>query len=125
MAGGVLWAEDNMADQILIHAALEEMAAAPVVHFARDGLHLLDLLQAQRPDHVVLDLKMPRLGGIETLRRIRANPAWRDLPVSIFSAGDQPEETAACQALGARVVVQKPVDFRLFTEAVRRLVQTR
>lgn len=118
----VLWAEDNAEDQILIRAALEDLPSAPTVRFANDGLALLEDLPAAKPRLVILDLKMPRLGGLETLRRIRQEPGWKDLPVSIFSAGNQPEENDACRALGALEVVQKPVDFRLFTSAVQRLV---
>lgn len=117
----VLWAEDNLQDQILIRAALEDVPDAPDVRFADDGVLLLEALRGARPDLVVLDLKMPRLGGLDALRRLRADPALSGLRVSVFSAGDQPEETAACQALGVRDVVRKPVDFREFTAAVRAL----
>lgn len=118
----VLWAEDNREDQLLIRAALEDWAEAPELQFADDGAELLERLAKERADLVVLDLKMPRIGGLEALRRIRAQQPFRHLPVAVFSAGDQPQETAACMALGAVLVLQKPVDFRLFTAAVRRLV---
>ncbi|HUR63853.1 MAG TPA: response regulator [Candidatus Thermoplasmatota archaeon] len=118
----VLWAEDNLQDQILIRAALEDLPGAPEVRFRDDGLLLLDAVRERRPALVVLDLKMPRLGGLETLRRIRADPALSALPVSVFSAGDDPAETAACRALDAIDVVRKPVDFREFTVAVQGIV---
>lgn len=118
----VLWAEDNLGDQMLIRAALDGAPGVPDVRFANDGLILLDELRASRPALVVLDLKMPRLGGLETLRRIRGDERLADLPVCVFSAGDHPAETAACQALGALDVVRKPVDFRQFTAAVRAIV---
>jgi two-component system, response regulator len=118
----VLWAEDNPQDQILIRATLEDLPRAPDVRFSDDGVLLLEALQGSKPALVVLDLKMPRLGGLETLRRIRSEPALASLPVSVFSAGDHPEETAACQRLGALEVVRKPVDFREFTAAVHAIV---
>lgn len=118
----VLWAEDNPQDQILIRAALEGLPRPPQVVFRDDGLLLLEALRRTDPALVVLDLKMPRLGGLETLRRIRADPSVAGVGVSVFSAGDHPEETAACQALGALEVVRKPVDFREFTAAVRALL---
>jgi two-component system response regulator len=121
-AGLVLWAEDNLQDQILIRAALEDLPNRPEVRFADDGILLLAELEAKKPALVVLDLKMPRLGGLGTLRRIRADPKLARLPVSVFSAGDDPEETAACRALGAVSVVRKPVDFREFTAAVQAVV---
>jgi CheY-like chemotaxis protein len=118
----VLWAEDNPKDQVLIQAALEDVPAAPKVRFVSDGLLLLQALEGSLPDLVVLDLKMPRVGGLEALRRMRGTPRWSGLPVVIFSAGDNPEETQACYGLGARGVVQKPVSFQLFAEAVQRIV---
>ncbi|MHB1261983.1 MAG: response regulator [Thermoplasmatota archaeon] len=118
----VLWAEDNLQDQILIRAALEDAPAAPEVVFADDGVLLLKALEKTAPALVVLDLKMPRLGGLEVLRRIRADPRWAPLPVNVFSAGDQPDETAACRELGALDVLRKPVDFGQFTAAVWALV---
>lgn len=119
----VLWAEDNLGDQILIRESLDGLPSAPSLAFASDGLQLLEALERSKPHLVVLDLKMPRLGGLETLRRIRGRSAWKDLPVSIFSAGNQPSETEECIALGALEVVTKPVDFRLFSEAVWRIVR--
>lgn len=118
----VLWAEDNHEDQILIRAALDGMPDPPQVDFADDGADLLARLGRTRPDLVVLDLKMPRIGGLEALRRLRAAPQTAAQRVAVFSAGDHPGETAACLALGALQVVRKPVDFGQFTDAVRQVV---
>jgi two-component system, response regulator len=115
----IAWAEDSLHDQILIKESLDGVMAD--VAFAADGLHLLDAVQDRTPDLVVLDLRMPRLGGLETLRRLRAEPRTRELPVCVFSAGDQPDEVAACRALGALEVLQKPVDFDQYRKAVRRI----
>jgi CheY-like chemotaxis protein len=115
----IAWAEDSVHDQILIKESLGGVLAD--VAFAADGLHLLEAVQETRPDLVVLDLRMPRLGGLETLRRLRAEPMTRELAVCVFSAGDQPDEVAACRALGALEVVQKPVDFDQYMKAVRRI----
>lgn len=115
----IAWAEDSVHDQILIKESLDGVMAD--VAFAGDGLHLLEAVHDRAPDLVVLDLRMPRLGGLETLRRLRAEPRTRELPVCVFSAGDQPDEVAACRALGALEVVQKPVDFDQYMKAVRRI----
>lgn len=127
----VLWAEDNREDQLLVQAALEDDPDAPEVRFVDDGVLLLEALDEAAskgrkaapamPELVVLDLKMPRLGGLDALRRLRADPALAGLPVAVFSAGDHPGETEECRALGTLAVVRKPVDFREFTAAVRRL----
>jgi two-component system, response regulator len=118
--GPVLWAEDNLGDQLLIKAALGE-AAGDVV-FVEDGVLFLEALPLVMPRFAVLDLRMPRIGGLEALQALRGDPRWAKLPAAVFSAGDQPDETAACRALGVVDVVRKPVDFREFTEAVGRIV---
>jgi CheY-like chemotaxis protein len=117
----ILWAEDNEGDRMLIRAALEEAPGADV-RFVDDGVQFLEALEERRPDLAVLDLRMPRIGGLEALQRVRRDPRHRDLPVAIFSAGNQPEETAACEALGVLAVGHKPVDFREFSAAVQRIV---
>lgn len=118
----VLWAEDSLQDQLLIRSALDE-DAWPHVEFAGDGVLLLEAVARSLPDLVVLDLKMPRMGGIETLRALRSDARTAQLPVCIFSAGNQPKETAACQELGALAVVQKPVDYGHFTAAVQQILK--
>lgn len=117
----VLWAEDNEHDELLIREAVRGLDAR--ITFASDGLHALDAVRRERPALLVLDLRMPRLGGLEALRQVRADPALRDLRVCVFSAGNQPDEVAACRALGALAVVQKPVDFDAFERAVREVLQ--
>jgi CheY-like chemotaxis protein len=119
----VLWAEDNPDDRLLIRTAVAELPSPPDVKLVNDGVFLLQELGQALPGLVVLDLRMPRLGGLEALAAMRANPAWRGLPVAIFSAGNQPEETARCRALGALLVVQKPVNYLQFTAAVHSIVQ--
>ncbi|MEA3202988.1 MAG: two-component system, response regulator [Thermoplasmata archaeon] len=123
MVKTVLWAEDNKQDQFLIRAALKEAAAPPALKFADDGVLLLQALEQAAPDLVVLDLKMPRMGGLETLRHIRTRTQWNHLPVTVFSAGDNPDETRACRDLGVLDVVQKPVGFDLFAAAVHHILR--
>ena len=119
----ILWAEDNPQDRMLIDDAAEGVAPAPDLTLVADGVLLLEALEAEVPALVVLDLKMPRLGGLETLRRMRGHADWRGLPVIIFSSGNRPEEIDECRALGAANVVQKPVDFDLFSSAVQDIVR--
>lgn len=118
----ILWAEDNLQDQVLIRSALEDLRPLPRVEFADDGVILLEKLARGLPRLVVLDLKMPRVGGLEALRRIRETPAWSPVPVAVFSAGDDRAEGDACRDLGALRVVQKPVNFEAFTQAARSVV---
>src|SRR5688572_14879623 len=119
----ILWAEDDRQDQQLIQAALEEVRPAPRIAFAQDGVALLEAVGRRLPDLVVLDLKMPRMGGLEALRRLRKEPATRHVPVVIFSSGSLPDEVAQCRELGALDTVQKPIEFGAFVAAVQGIVK--
>lgn len=119
----ILWAEDDLQDQALILAALEGLPRALRITFAEDGLRLLEAIGQTPPSLVVLDLKMPRMGGLETLRRLRSEPATRHVPVLIFSSGSLPDEIAQCRALGVLDVVQKPIEFGAFVAAVEGIVR--
>ena len=118
--GIILWAEDNAKDRVLIRDCLDEH---PNVTIVNDGVLLLEALGKTSPDLVVLDLKMPRLGGIDALRAIRNHPEWQSLRVVIFSSGERPDEIALCRTLGALDMVEKPVDFDAFTAAVHRVLK--
>src|SRR5581483_1206583 len=89
--------------------------------FVEDGAEFLDRLQRGRPSLGVLDIKMPRMTGIEALAQLRTT-SHRDLPVVIFSSSQQPEETAQCRRLGALDVIYKPMDFGSFQAAVARVL---
>ena len=118
----ILWAEDDRQDQQLIQAALEGSTPAPRISFVEDGVAVLEAVGRDLPDLVVLDLKMPRMGGLEALRRLRAEPATRHVPVIVFSSGSLPNEIAQCRQLGVLDVVQKPIEFGLFVAAVQGIV---
>lgn len=119
----ILWAEDDRQDQQLIQAALEGARPPPLISFAEDGVTLLEAVGRSPPDLVVLDLKMPRMGGLEALRRLRAEPATRHVPVVVFSSGSLPDEIAQCRGLGVMDTVQKPIEFGLFVSAVQGIVR--
>jgi CheY-like chemotaxis protein len=119
----ILWAEDDPADQDLIRASLESLPRPPRVDFAEDGVSLLEGIARDPPSLVVLDLKMPRMGGLDTLRTLRGEPSTRAVPVVVFSSGSLPDEIALVRALGVRDVVQKPIGFDAFAAAVQAIVQ--
>ena len=73
------------------------------------------------PAVVLLDLKLPKIEGLEVLQRIRANEFTRLIPVVIFTSSDQEQDMIASYKLGANSYIRKPVDFHQFTEAVRTL----
>ena len=118
----ILWAEDSSDDQQLLQAALAESSVpSGQVAFVGDGVAVLEALRRRRPTLVVLDLKMPRMGGLETLRRIRADTLVQDQRCAVFSSSRRPEELEACHALGVVAFLQKPLDFDGLCKAVREL----
>jgi CheY-like chemotaxis protein len=119
----ILWAEDDMQDRQLIRAALDGEPKGVTVTFVEDGVQLLAAVARHLPDLVVLDLKMPRMGGLQALRTLRADQATRDLRVVVFSSGSLPEEIEQCRQLGVIDVVQKPIEFGAFAAAVEALVR--
>jgi CheY-like chemotaxis protein len=118
----ILWAEDSETDQQLILDALRQMPYRHNADFVQDGIDLMARLETDSPGLIVLDLGMPRMGGIETLQRLR-NGGKRRVPVVVFTGHDDSAEAKECLRLGARDVVQKPTDFNEFRSAVQRIVQ--
>ena len=118
----VFWAEDALDDQFLIRTAAEALRPRPELVFFEDGDILLEALQKERPRLVVLDIRMPRLDGIETLKRIRAQPGFHNLPVVMFSTAMVETEVATCQELRVRDYIQKPSHYADFANAVAKIV---
>lgn len=116
----ILWAEDSPSDQHLIRAALRQMPNPPSVDFVTDGVQLLERLKESAPDLIVLDLGMPRMGGLETLERLQQ--AGSRVGLVVFTAHDGAGEARQCMARGAHDVIQKPVGYVEFVAAVQRIV---
>ena len=122
----ILLVEDNPDDVELTLRVLKTHNLANEVRVARDGVEALEVLYgtpghppAKLPSVVLLDLKLPRLDGLEVLRRIRAEPATARLPVVIMTTSREERDVVASYELGANSYVQKPVGFEAFSEAVR------
>lgn len=120
-AAGILWAEDNPLDQQLIREAFLQVRDPPAITFVSDGVELLQRLGRQRPRLVVVDLKMPRMGGLQALESLRGDPRTRGIDVVVFTSTSRPEEIAACRRLGAHCL-QKPLDFAGLAPAVAAIV---
>lgn len=118
----ILWAEDGLDDQYLIKHALGQLSDTPTVDFVEDGVMALDVVSGRRPDLVVLDINMPVMDGLETLRRLRANEATRLLPVVVFSTGREENAVQVSRQLGVLEYIQKPFHYQDFTTAVGRIV---
>ncbi len=127
----VLLVEDNASDEKLTLLALKKCPVANQVAVARDGAEALDFLFATGlhatrdatllPALVLLDLKLPKIDGLEVLRRIRADVRTRDLPVVVLTSSRQDEDITQGYAFGANAYVRKPVDYGEFVEAARTL----
>ncbi len=127
----ILLVEDNYADMQLTMRVLSETPQKPNVYVARDGEQALKLIFGQ--DHlgagapiaiftlVLLDLKLPKISGLEVLKELKANRATTSMPVVIFSSSKQVTDLDACYQLGANGYVQKPVAFEAFEDAVRHI----
>jgi CheY-like chemotaxis protein len=126
----ILLVEDDPKNVELTLAALDEHKLANRVDVARDGVEALDYLYrresfAQRPPGnpvvILLDLKMPRMNGIQVLERIRADEQMRLIPVVVLTASRQSLDLEACYGLGVNAYVVKPVRFRSFIDAVKEI----
>lgn len=127
----ILLVEDNPDDEALTLHALEKNNIGNTVMVARDGVEALDYLFARGahasrdareiPAVVLLDLKLPRINGLEVLRQIRENPVTRLLPVVLLTSSSEEEDRVQGYALGANSYVRKPVDFDEFIRAAGQL----
>ncbi len=132
MAGDViLLVEDNPDDVELTLRAFKKNNMLNDVVVARDGVEALDYLfdagacegrhPAGAPSLVLLDLNLPKVGGLEVLRRIRADERTRLLPVVILTSSKEERDLVESYSHGANSYIRKPVDFVEFIEAVRQL----
>ncbi len=120
----ILLVEDNPDDEALTLRALQKNNISNEVVVARDGAEALDYLHGNGnalPALVLLDLKLPKVDGMEVLRRVRAEPRTQLLPVVILTTSKEEQDLSNGYKLGANSYVRKPVDFAQFTEAVRQL----
>ena len=126
----ILLAEDNANDLELTLAALQQNRVANEVAVVRDGVEVLDYLYRRgeyadrtgtQPVLLLLDLKMPKLDGLEVLRQIKSDPALRTMPVVMLTSSREESDLVRSYDLGVNAYVVKPVDFTEFMEAVRQL----
>jgi len=127
----ILLVEDNPDDEALTVRALKSSNIMNSVVVARDGLEALDYLHGSGayagrdvndlPQVVLLDLKLPKIDGLEVLKRLRAEPLTELLPVIILTSSKEEQDLINGYKLGANSYVRKPVDFAQFSEAVRQL----
>jgi two-component system, response regulator len=127
----ILLVEDNPDDEALTRRAFEKNNVGNDLIVVRDGAEALDYLfgtgqyagrdLARQPQVVLLDLKLPKIDGLEVLRRLRADDRTRLLPVVILTSSNEERDLVSGYSLGANSYVRKPVDFSDFSEAARQL----
>lgn len=127
----ILLVEDNPDDEALTKRAFQKNNIANNIAVARDGVEALDYLfgtgaHAGRdpndmPQLVLLDLKLPRIDGLEVLRRIRADARTRLLPVVVLTSSREDQDLVSSYSLGCNSYVRKPVNFDEFLESARQL----
>jgi two-component system response regulator len=119
----ILLVEDNPDDEMLTLRALERNHIANEIVVARDGAEALDYLfgAGVLPQVVLLDLKLPKVDGLEVLKRIRADERTCLLPVVILTSSDEDQDIAESYHLGANSYVRKPVNFGQFVETIGQL----
>jgi two-component system response regulator len=127
----ILLVEDNPDDELLTLRAFRKNNISNEVVVARDGVEALDYLfatgayagrdTADTPQVVLLDLKLPRLSGLEVLKKMRSEPLTKLLPVIILTTSSEESDVLSGYELGANSYIRKPVDFTQFLESVRQL----
>lgn len=127
-SGNILLVEDNADDSVLTERALRRGGLTNEVVVVRDGAEALDYLfgregagACELPSLVLLDLKLPKVHGLEVLERIRGDKRTKDLPVIVLSSSDEEGDLVESYRLGADGYVRKTVDFLGFCETVRQL----
>lgn len=127
----ILLVEDDPDDEALAIRALKRHHIGNEIAIARDGVEALDYLFGTgryagrdirvKPTVVLLDLKLPRIDGLEVLRRLRENESTRLLPVVVLTTSNEERDVLESYSLGCNSYIRKPVDFLQFSEAIRQL----
>ena len=131
MNGIIMLVEDNEDDELLTRRAFQKNNVKNELVVAHDGREALDWLFGEgehagrdtsvQPDVVLLDVNMPRVGGLEVLEAVRKDPRTSLVPVGMLTSSKQEEDMIRSYELGANSYVRKPVEFDAFVEAVRTL----
>jgi len=127
----ILLVEDNPDDELLTLMAFKDNKITNEVVVVRDGEEALDYLFGTgryqnrdldiQPQVVLLDLKLPKVDGLEVLQKIRSNPITKILPVVILTSSKEEVDIVNSYQLGANSYIRKPVDFEQFSEAIKQL----
>lgn len=127
----ILMADDDGEDCVLVGDALRAAGCACDLRFVHNGEELFDYLRHRgeyaegrdvpRPDLILLDLKMPRKDGRETLRELKADPHWRRVPVVVLTTSTARDDVRFCYDLGVNAYLTKPASFRKLVDLLQRM----
>jgi CheY-like chemotaxis protein len=123
----ILLADDDLEDRNIIFEAMEVINASELIHFAENGEQALDVLAKNHnpenvPRLIVLDLNMPKMNGTQTLKKLKDDERFKDIPVIIFSTSINPFEKEKCMTLGAYSYITKPISFGESVETAKLFV---
>lgn len=126
----IVLAEDDIGHAELIQRNLKRSGFENRIEHLTDGQQALDYMlcegqySSRKPNGpmlLLLDIKMPKVDGVEVLRKLKSNPKTEKIPVIVLTTTDDPREIERCYELGCSVYITKPLDYEAFVEAVRRL----
>lgn len=118
----ILLAEDDPDDKLLLQDAFSSIGAKEVIEFVDNGEQVLKMLQdtnAELPDLIVVDVNMPKIGGIQTLERLKADQRLKNIPVLIYTTSTNPLDEEKSFRLGAKGYIIKPSSFKKLIETAR------
>lgn len=121
----ILLVEDNADDERMTRRAFTKAGREERLEICRDGEEAVNAIKALStpPTLILLDLKLPRLDGVEVLTFIREEPTTRTVPVVVLTSSDERTDVAACYALGANAFVRKPIDFDAYMKQTAMLFE--
>lgn len=127
----ILFAEDSIDDATLTIRALVKSGFTNKLHHVKDGAEALDFIYCkgiyalrsinEKPKLILLDLKMPKLTGMEVLEKIKSDPNFKSIPVVILTSSNEDPDVQKCYALGANSYIVKPVDSDNFFNAIKEI----
>jgi CheY-like chemotaxis protein len=127
----ILFAEDSMDDAILTIRALEKSGFTSRLHHVKDGAEALDFLYCkglyamrnprEKPKLILVDLKMPKMTGIQVLEKVKADPDLKSIPVLVLTSSQEDPDISRCYSLGANSYIVKPVDSNNFFNAIKEI----
>ena len=127
----ILFAEDSIDDTILTIRALEKSGFTHKLHHVKDGAEALDFLFCkglydkrnfrEKPKLILVDLKMPKVSGMQVLEKVKSDPDLKSIPVVILTSSQEDPDMAKCYALGANSYIVKPVDSNKFFSSIKEI----